>query len=293
MARPDLFLIADRLTPTNASLLAAFRRIGVRAEWLPSGSVERRLRPGDVALARFDVTCGLDGVEPGIWMARRAERRGVRMLNGTDALLLSHDKLATAFALRRLGLPHPRTAQVGDPTDRPPVSFPLVVKPRFGSWGRDVVRCESAGEYRRCLQGLSTRSWFRRHGALVQELVPPRGFDVRIVVASGRVVGAVERRAGAPEWRTNVALGASRVPTKPDDDAVELALDAARAVRGDFVGIDLLPAPEGGYTVLEVNGAVDFTEDYSLDGGSVFESAARALSSDLRLPLGMAASAER
>lgn len=47
--------------------------------------------------------------------------------------------------------------------------------------------------------------------------------------------------------------------------ASALALAAAAAVGGDLVGVDLLPSPDDGWTVLEVNGAVDFNGIYSVD----------------------------
>jgi glutathione synthase/RimK-type ligase-like ATP-grasp enzyme len=47
---------------------------------------------------------------------------------------------------------------------------------------------------------------------------------------------------------------------------------AAAAVNGDLVGVDLLPA-EDGWRVIEINGAVDFTDEYALDGRDVFERA--------------------
>jgi len=43
------------------------------------------------------------------------------------------------------------------------------------------------------------------------------------------------------------------------------------------VGVDLLPDGEGGWFVLELNGAVDFTSEYSLDGGDVFAAITEAL----------------
>ena len=110
---------------------------------------------------------------------------------------------------------------------------------------------------------LAARPWFQRHGALVQELVPPLGHDLRLVVAGGEVVGAIRRTAAPNEWRTNVALGARREPAQPSPVAVGLALEAAAAIGADLVGVDLLPVGPGRYTVLELNGAVDFTVDYS------------------------------
>jgi glutathione synthase/RimK-type ligase-like ATP-grasp enzyme len=75
----------------------------------------------------------------------------------------------------------------------------------------------------------------------------------------------VRREAAPGEWRTNVALGAGRVPVTPSPTAVLLALSAARATSAALVGVDLLPTPDGGYTILEVNGAVDFTRAYRPD----------------------------
>ena len=57
------------------------------------------------------------------------------------------------------------------------------------------------------------------------------------------------------------------MPVDPPPEACRLAVGAAqqRSTR-DLVGVDLLPLPGGGYVVLELNGAVDFTSEYSLGG---------------------------
>jgi glutathione synthase/RimK-type ligase-like ATP-grasp enzyme len=99
----------------------------------------------------------------------------------------------------------------------------------------------------------------------VQELMPPQGSDLRIVIAGGAVVGAIERVARKGEWRTNVALGAQRRQVEPPPFACMLALEAAAAAGGDLIGVDLLPDGEGGWVVLELNGAVEFTREYSRD----------------------------
>jgi RimK family alpha-L-glutamate ligase len=270
-----LGIVAHRATPTNLAL-AAEAPPGVDASVLPPLAALHLLRPGDVALGRLDVREAVDGVEDGLWHLERLAAAGVTVFNGSSALRLAHDKRLTATALTAAGLPHPLTVSVRDGRDEPPLPFPFVLKPRFGSWGKDILVCSDGAEWERAVQGLSRRAWFSRCGALAQELIPPIGHDLRILIARGRVVGAVKRVAAPGEWRTNIALGATREPVDPAPVARALALEAASTVGGDFVGVDLLPTGPGTYVVLEVNGAVDFTLEYAL-GGNVFAAAVEAL----------------
>jgi ribosomal protein S6--L-glutamate ligase len=226
-----------------------------------------------VALARLDVLPTLDGIEPGLWQLPRLERRGVQVLNGPLALFAAHDKLTTALLLGRAGVDHPRTTHLSA-MSLPSFPPPYVVKPRFGSWGRDVYLCRSRGELLGRLERLRHRSWFLRHGALAQSLVEPTGRDVRVIVARGRVVGAVERLALPGEWRTNVALGAVRRPVSPRPTVISLALRAVAALGLDLAGVDITSDQAGRSYVLEVNGAVDFNATY---GHHVFADAVGAL----------------
>jgi RimK family alpha-L-glutamate ligase len=233
--------------------------------------------PYDVTVGRFDVRATLDGVQPGLQVLVELERRGVRVLNGVEALMNAHDKLRTARLLAGADLPHPKTAHTTSLEQATEIAPPVVVKPRFGSWGIDVFRCETTGDdLTRVLAAVGSRPWFVRHGALVQELVPPTGYDVRIVVAAGEVVGAAERVARPGGWRTNVSLGGTRRPTRPSREACALAVTAATPIGADLVGVDLLPAT-GGYVVLELNGAVEFDRAYDLEDSNVFAATAAAL----------------
>jgi [lysine-biosynthesis-protein LysW]--L-2-aminoadipate ligase len=270
------FLIAGRLTPPNVGLLDAARERDVQARLLPAEAALWRARPTDVVLARVDVRPTLDGIEPGLERLRRLEQAGFDVLNRADAILAAHDKLETATQLVRHGLPHPRTLHIPPHGAPPAYDGPVVLKPRFGSWGVDVVRCDSPAQLRRAFASLSERPWFQRHGLLVQELLPPPSCDLRVLVACGEVVGAISRHSAPGEWRTNVALGGTRVTAIPPPDAAMIAVAAAAAIGADLVGVDLLPTPSG-YVVLELNGCVDFTAEYSLPGRNVFDDAIESL----------------
>jgi len=269
-------VVAHRHSATNEALVAAARAWGLDSELLEPHTALTSLEPGDIALARLDVREGLDGIERGTGELERLAAGGVDVRNPPGALIVAHDKLLTARTLRLAGLPHPHTTLLDPALPTAVPELPVVLKPRFGSWGRDVERCTTAEELDAALVRLQRRPWFLEHGALAQELVDPRGWDLRLVVAGGRVVGAACRIARNGEWRTNAALGAQVEPVEPPPTARALALAAARAARADLVGVDLLPTPNGGFLVLELNGAVDFRPVYAPDR-DVFADAVAAL----------------
>jgi RimK family alpha-L-glutamate ligase len=262
-------VVAHRCTETNEALAAAAEALGVTAAVLPPRDALRILEPGDVALGRLDVREGLDGIESGTFELERMTMAGVEVLNRPTALVGAHDKLLTARALRLAGLPHPHTWLIAEGMPAPAPELPLVLKPRFGSWGRDVVLCRTAPDLDEALESAALRGWFREHGALAQEFVQPLGWDLRVVVAGGRVVGAARRIAAVGEWRTNVTLGGRSEPFAPPPLARTLALSAAAAIRADLAGVDLMPT-RSGYVISEVNGAVDFHPYYALDFENVF-----------------------
>jgi [lysine-biosynthesis-protein LysW]--L-2-aminoadipate ligase len=256
-------VVAHGRSTTNEALVASARALGLDSELLEPHVALMSLEPGDVALARLDVREGLDGIERGTGELERLVAGGVDVRNPPGSLIVAHDKLLTARTLRLAGLPHPHTTLLSAALPAAVPELPLVLKPRFGSWGRDVERCSTAEELDAALVRLQQKRWFREHGALAQELVEPRGWDMRLVVAGGQVIGAACRIARGDEWRTNAALGAQVEPVDPPPIAQALALAAAQAAHADLVGVDLLPTPNGGFLVLELNGAVDFRPLYA------------------------------
>jgi RimK family alpha-L-glutamate ligase len=264
---------AYQLSETNLALAERGWR-GASSCLLSPRDALLNLGPGDVALNRLDVSPNLDAVEEGIWIVNQLEAQQVRVLNRPAALLAAHDKLITARLLKAAEVPHPLTQHLHSAPSINGLRFPLVAKPRFGSWGRDVELCDDRKELQAYITRMVKRRWWRG-GGVVQEFVPTQSHDLRVIVSAGQVVGAAARTAAPGEWRTNVALGGQSVPAVPAPEARELAIAATRALGIDFAGVDLLPAGDD-WVVLEVNGAVEVREHYSL-GRDVFSAALETL----------------
>jgi RimK family alpha-L-glutamate ligase len=282
-ARAVRVVILGSPSRTSDLLVLGWRALGVDASVLWPAQAIGQLQPGDVAITRLDVLPTLDGVEPGLELIPHLESLGVRVVNSVPGIIATHDKLLTARLLRAVGVPHPWTTHVAPGAPLPDLPFPCVVKPRFGSWGQDVFRCATREELDTVLDHVADRSWWTRHGALAQELVPNDGRDIRVVVAGGRAVAGACRVAAPGEWRTNVTLGGHTEPIRITLAMEEAAANAARAVGIDFTGVDLIPV-EGRFLVLELNGAVDFDERYTLPGVDPFAAILDAL--DIQAPSG-------
>ena len=126
----------------------------------------------------------------------------------------------------------------------------VVVKPLFGSEGRGLVRISD--------RELAWRTFhaIERLGAVLylQRVIRHPGYDLRVFVLRGTVLGSMRRHATPGEWRTNVSLGGRAEPYRLDAEAERLAIEAAHTVGAEMAGVDLIPdLDRGRLVVLEVN----------------------------------------
>ena len=181
------------------------------------------------------------------------ENRGVRVVNSPRAIERSVDKFYTTTLLHDAGLLVPETVvceRVEDAMAAVRSMGEVVIKPIFGSLGHGMVRVSDPDVALRVVRALDQiRSVF-----YVQRAIDHSGRDLRVFVVGGRVLGAIERRAPAGEWRTNVAIGGSATAVDVSPEIEQVALRAAAAVGADYAGVDVLPARDGSLYVLEVNG---------------------------------------
>ncbi|MFL5340933.1 MAG: RimK family alpha-L-glutamate ligase [Gemmataceae bacterium] len=185
-------------------------------------------------------------------LLHRLHDRGVPVLNPPRSLEICIDKFLATARLGAAGLPVPPTTvcQTADDALQAFKSLggDVVVKPLFGSEGRGMIRINDPELAWRTFRTLERTACV----LYLQQFVRHPGWDLRVFVLAGEVRAAMRRHSHS-DWRTNVAQGGRAEAVTPTADEARLALRAAEACGVLVAGVDLLPAPGGGYVVLEVN----------------------------------------
>lgn len=181
----------------------------------------------------------------------QAEANGVPVFNPPRSLETAIDKYLTLARLHAANIPIPRTVVCQHRDDAVKAFHHLggdvVVKPLFGGEGKGLTRITDEGVAERTFQ------LFAGLGAVlyVQEFLPHRGFDVRLLVIGEQVITV--RRTSQDDWRTNISRGAKCELWQATTEQEELALRCSHVVGAPIIGVDLLPTADGREIVLEVN----------------------------------------
>lgn len=254
----DLKRAADRLghqarTVDFRKLSGAVGFPGQRPGWTNAAIASGGTLEGeDAILVRTMPPGSLEQVIFRMDLLQRLQAQGVMILNPPRAVEICVDKYLTTALLDAAGLRVPATA-VCQHADAALEAFAalggdVVVKPLFGSEGRGMVRVSDPE-----LAWRTFRTLERTASVLyLQQMIPHPGWDLRLFVL-GREVLAAMRRCNKNDWRTNVAQGGIAEPIVPGPEEIRLALEATERLGVLVAGVDLLPAPDGGWYVLEVN----------------------------------------
>jgi RimK family alpha-L-glutamate ligase len=181
------------------------------------------------------------------------EDSGVPAVNSPRAIERCVDQFYTTALLERAGLAVPETVvceRIDEAMDAVRRLGSVVIKPLFGSMGHGMVRVDNPDVAFRVFRAIGQT----RAVLYVQQALDHGGSDVRVLVAGGRIAGAMTRHAANGEWRTNIAQGGVGQAISLPAAWAEMALRACGAVGADYAGVDLLPTQDGRVYVLEVNG---------------------------------------
>lgn len=206
-----------------------------------------------------------------VFLAQAFERMEIPVFNSSRAIALCDDKAKMHYALS--SLPSPKT--VVAPMTFPNIgytntdflkrtaeylSFPIVVKECFGSFGAQVYLANNMEELERI-----TKS-HERVPLIFQKLVSESfGRDIRINVVGGRICAAMLRMNENGDFRSNITLGGTMLPYSPTDAECAFALSACEKLGLDFGGVDILFGNDGPL-LCEVNSNAHFKSTYDATG---------------------------
>jgi glutathione synthase len=127
----------------------------------------------------------------------------------------------------------------------------VVIKPIHGNGGKAIFRVPAEGDNLSALFEVFNQTWPEPH--MVQPFLPEVAEgDKRIVLVDGEVVGAINRKPGEGEFRSNLAVGGSAEATTLSGREEEICAAMGPRLKElglIFVGIDVI----GGKWLTEIN----------------------------------------
>ena len=208
-------------------------------------------------LGRYDAVLpriGASQTSYGTAIVRQFEMIGDFVINKSDAIKSSRDKLRSLQVLAKHGIDMPITGYASHTMDIHDViekvgKTPLIMKLLQGTQGNGMVLAETmkAAE--------SVMNAFKQVDAdiLIQEFIKESsGVDIRAIVVGKKVVAAMQRVAPEGEFRSNVHRGAATKHINLTSEEEEIAIKSTKILGLSVAGVDLMRSKRGPL-VLEVN----------------------------------------
>ena len=206
--------------------------------------------------------------------ARLLEKSGVRLFNNAEAMEICDDKMLTHIALANNGIPMPDSvyaplcyyadAQIDEVFLKgvEKLGYPLVAKKCFGSLGAGVYLINNYLE----LEAFENKNKLEAH--FYQKFIGRGGQDLRCIVIGGKFVCAM-KRVNKIDFRSNIEQGGRGEKYKPDAELIALCEKAAKILKLDYCGIDVLTDSDGKRYICEVNSNAFFAEAERVCGVNV------------------------
>ncbi len=261
-------ILVTHIRPEEKLLISAFEAQGITPDVMLDRDLDFDVlagagqpAPNGVAWEQYDVVLErCVSTSRGLYTMALLNSWGIPTINRYETAAICADKLRTSIALAQHDVPQPATRVAFAPESAmqsiEQIGYPAVLKPVTGSWGRLLARVTDANSAESIIEHRQTLGDYNHHTYYVQQYVNKPGRDIRAFVVGDRTICAIYRSSA--HWITNTARGgqASNCPVTPELAA--LCQQAAQAVGGGVLAIDVLEAPDGTMLVNEINHTMEF-----------------------------------
>ena len=175
------------------------------------------------------------------------ERYGIATCNPRECIEVCSDKFRAYLRLQEIGMNQPRTVLIpndeAETVDRAHEAldneFPMVLKTLQGSKGVGVLLIETERSLQSQVSLIYKIDPFC--DILLQEYIES-DYDVRVVIVNREIIGAMKRNKITGDFRSNMSQGAKAESVTLTELEKDHCLQAAKAVNGQWVGVDFIPA---------------------------------------------------
>lgn len=276
----NAFLHAHKFTEIHLWLIEAAKKLGI--ELIPKTNAEVIVKLDDeflhmdnkLIINRPDFVLFWD---KDVRLARYLEMQGLPVFNSSQAITICDDKSMTHLNLQGAGIKMPRTllapmtfSNIGY-TDldfianiEMELSYPIVVKECFGSFGQQVYLAENRNELIDKVLLIGAKPM------LFQEFIKSsKGKDIRLQVVGNQVVAAMYRYSENGDFRANITNGGKMKHFDPSEEQIELAIKCCKIIGLDFAGVDILFGDNQEPIVCEINSNAHFKNIFDCTGINV------------------------
>lgn len=196
----------------------------------------------------------------GLYSTRILNAWGIPTVNTAVVAEVCGNKLATVTALASAKVPQPDT-RVAYTVESAleaieEMGYPVVLKPMVGSWGRLLAKINDRDAAEAVLEHKSVLGSYEHSIFYIQEFIEKPDRDIRVLVVNDEPVTAIYRHS--PHWITNTARGGQGEICPLTPELTKICQDAANAVGGGLLAVDIIEHPERGYLVNEINHTMEF-----------------------------------
>jgi len=195
-------------------------------------------------------------------LSRKWETDGFRVINRSEVNRIANDKLKTYELAALLGVPVVPTKKAKSILDIP--SFPAVLQTTDGHGGNEVFLCHTQDD----AENFFAR--FEGRWTIVQPYIVSNSTDVRVFMLGEEVLGAV-KRIGNDSFKSNFTLGGTVEKYTLSSWQEKEVRKIAHALKSDYIGIDFLLLPDGGWMLNEIEDPVGARSLYVTHDFSVAE----------------------
>ena len=194
-------------------------------------------------------------------LVSQIERYGIAICNFRECIEVCSDKFRAYLRLQEIGMTQPKTVLVPNDdletvqfaSEALEDNFPMVMKTLQGSRGVGVLLVETERSLHSQVQLLYKIDPFC--DILLQEYIEA-DYDVRAIVCNRQIVGAMKRNKVIDDFRANASQGSKVESFKLTEKEMDVCLQAAKGVNGQWVGVDFFPADDrknGEPIIIEIN----------------------------------------